>query len=290
MNRHETEEKRQHSSQLIPYSYYNCLIPDFFPCVPLHWHKEFEINFILDGSSDFICGDEKFTSHSGDIIIIPPNMLHAIYPHNQSRQRYDTLVFSMDMLLASAEDRCSAECIYPMMNGSSEIINLITPQHPYYSELRMIAETFFSCAKGNTPQLDMLMKSELLRFFWLLENNGDISRRENIRNIRIETIRPALEHINDHFSENITILSLAEKSHLSKSYFMNCFKSFVGIGAMEYVTQLRIKNACRLLEETDKTTAETAFECGFNNLSNFNRHFKEIVGCTPTEYRKLYRK
>ncbi|MGN1416999.1 MAG: hypothetical protein ACI4XF_09155, partial [Oscillospiraceae bacterium] len=57
-----SEEKRQHSSRLVPYSYYKCLIPDFFAGVPMHWHGEFEINYISEGSAEFICGDEHFLS------------------------------------------------------------------------------------------------------------------------------------------------------------------------------------------------------------------------------------
>ena len=81
---------------------------------------------------------------------------------------------------------------------------------------------------------------------------------------------------------------LAEITHLSKSYFMDRFKQAAGVGAVEYLIQLRIKKACELLVNTEKTTAEIAFECGFRNLSNYNRQFKRIVGCTPNEYRRTF--
>ena len=69
-------EKRQHSTALVPYTYYECSIPDYFPLVPLHWHGEFELNYVLSGSAEFIYGDERFISHSGDVILLPPNLLH----------------------------------------------------------------------------------------------------------------------------------------------------------------------------------------------------------------------
>ena len=87
-------EKRQHSTALVPYTYYECSIPDYFPFVPLHWHGEFELNYVLSGSAEFIYGDERFISHAGDVILLPPNLLHAIYPNGSDVQRYDTLVFS----------------------------------------------------------------------------------------------------------------------------------------------------------------------------------------------------
>lgn len=281
----DSEEKRQHSSQLIPFSYYKCLIPDYFSSVPLHWHSEFEINFIISDCAEFICGDNRFVSSEGDIIIIPPNMLHAVYPHEDFKQLYDTVVFSPEMLGVSENDRCAAECLKPLLGGT-EINTQITREHIYYSELKTTVENIFSCAKGNTPQLDMLMKSELLRLFWLLYENGDIFRTDKNTVSRSETIRPAIEYMNENFSEAVTIEQLAEITHMSKSYFMRRFKETAGVGAIEYLSQLRIKKACEILLKTDKTVVEAAFECGFRNLSNFNRQFRKFVGCTPKEYRK----
>lgn len=282
-----SEEKRRHSSQLVPFSYYKCFIPDSFINVPLHWHMEFEINYIVSGCAEFICGDKKFISSEGDIIIIPPNMLHAIYPREKFKQLYDTIVFRTDMLGSYANDRSAAEYIRPLSNGRLKINTQITKEHTYYRELKTTVENIFSCAKGNTSKLDILMKSELLRLFWLLEESGDISPAEKKGMSRSETIRPAIEFITKNTSSNITVEQLAKASHVSKSYFMTIFKETAGIGAIEYLTQLRIKKACEILLNTNKTAVDTAYECGFKNLSNFNRQFKKIVGCTPSEYRKM---
>ncbi|MDE6762226.1 MAG: AraC family transcriptional regulator [Oscillospiraceae bacterium] len=284
-----SEEKRQHSSQLVPFSYYKCLIPDYFASVPLHWHGEFEINFIISGRAEFICGDDKFVSSEGDILIIPPNMLHAIYPHGSFKQRYDTVVFSPEMLGVSENDRCAAECLKPLVGGRAEMNIRITREHIYYCELKTMVQNIFSCAKGNSPQLDMLMKSELLRLFWLLYESGDIFRTAENTVSRSEIIRPAVDYMNENFSENITVEQLAKITHLSKSYFMRRFRETAGVGAIEYLSQLRIKKACGILAKTDKTASEAAFECGFRNLSNFNRQFRKFVGCTPKEYRKINR-
>lgn len=282
-----SEEKKQHSSQLVPFSYYKSLIPDYFANVPLHWHGEFEINFVIEGCAEFICGDNKFVSSEGDIIIIPPNMLHAVYPHQNSRQLYDTIVFSHEMLGTAENDRCAAKCLKPLACGNFELNSLITKEHIRYDEIRAAVETIFSCAKGNTPLLDMLMKSELLRLFWLLETNGDISLNSQGTSQRIEVIRPAIAYMNENFSENIKIEQLAEIVCLSKSYFMRRFQAAAGVGAIEYLSQLRIKKACEFLSQTDKPITETAFVCGFRNVSNFNRLFLKMVGCTPREYRRF---
>ncbi|MBQ9135569.1 MAG: helix-turn-helix transcriptional regulator [Lachnospiraceae bacterium] len=288
MSKFMSEEKRKHSSQIVPFSYYECLIPDYFASVPLHWHTEFEINYIRSGCSEFICGDEKFVAVAGDVILLPPNMLHAIYPYQNNTQSYDTLVFHPAMLGLEENDRCAAECIRPIVNGSLGLRMHIGKETTRYEVIKGLVEEIFFCAKENSAQADMLLKSDLLRLFWMLEQTGAVYRlREEDAN-RSELIRPALEFINENFCESITVEKLAEITHLSKSYFMDRFKQAAGVGAVEYLIQLRIKKACELLVNTEKTTAEIAFECGFRNLSNYNRQFKRIVGCTPNEYRRTF--
>lgn len=283
------QEKRQHSSELVPFTYYECVIPEYFACVPLHWHREIEINYILSGSAEFLCGDERFISHEGDLIILPPNMLHAIYPNGDAIQRYDTLVFSADILSAASNDRCTMEYIKPLLNGQMKIQAPITNSHPDYPELKRTVESIFACAKGNRPELDMLLKSEMLRLFWLLTRSGDIRRQEAVKADSNDLLRPAIEYINQNFCEPITIQQLADTVHLSRSYFMGQFKQAAGMGAIEYINQLRIKKACRLLSDTDTGIAEIAFSCGYRNLSNFNRQFRQMVNCTPGAYRHILR-
>ncbi|MGN0701282.1 MAG: helix-turn-helix transcriptional regulator, partial [Oscillospiraceae bacterium] len=130
-----------------------------------------------------------------------------------------------------------ASCIRPLVNGSMRLPSRITPKHHYYSELSAITENIFSCAKGDSPALDMLMRSEIIRLFWLLETEAktDTALRESD-----SIIRPALEYIAEHYSENITVGKLAAAVHLSESYFMNRFRRFVGLSAIEYISHFRI--------------------------------------------------
>lgn len=288
MNR-ESEEKRRHSSALKPFSYYKSKIPEYFAQVPLHWHGEFEINYILEGCGELICGEKRYITQAGDIIIIPPNSLHAVFPHGDNSQRYDTVVFSATMLGSADNDRCAAECIRPLVNGSYSINFRITPEHQYYSELKTTVENILSCAKGDSPQLDMLMRAELMRLFWLLAESGDIFTVEQRNSSHADLLRPILQYITEHFQDELSIEQLADMAHISKSYFMALFKKSAGISAIEYINQMRIRSACEILRSTEKTIAEAAYECGFRNLSNFNKQFRRIAGCTPNEYRRIGR-
>ena len=140
----------------------------------MHWHSEFEINFVRTGSAEFTCGEQKFRSADGDIIVIPPNVMHSVYPCPEMHQIYDTLVFSPELFGSSESDRCIQECVKPLTTGSMQIQMHITPKHHYYRVMESIVETVFACAKEDTPQLDMLLRGELFRFFWLLETEAEM--------------------------------------------------------------------------------------------------------------------
>ena len=115
MQSREKEEKRQHSTAAIPYSFYECRIPECFMNVPMHWHKEFEINCILQGEGEFICGDDRFVAKEGSLLILPPNMLHAAYPCQNHALVYHALVFHPIMLGVNSNDRSTTECIRPII-------------------------------------------------------------------------------------------------------------------------------------------------------------------------------
>lgn len=282
----ETEEKRQHSTPFIPYSFYEVRIPEALNNVPMHWHNEFELNLILSGAGEFICGDSRFTLNAGELLLIPPNMLHAAYPLEHENLVYQAVVFHASLLGSTGNDRCTLECIRPIINGTLPVAEPIRSESKNYSALKSCAEQIIFCIRGNQPQLDLLLKSELLRFIWLLDLNTESSVHEAATISYSELIRPALDYMMKNLQENITIEQLAGLVHLSKSYFMNCFKKAVGLGAIEHLTNLRINAACEALSDSEKLISEIAFSCGYSNLSNFNRQFKQIMGCSPKEYRK----
>lgn len=287
----ETQEKRQHSTTWIPYSYYECRLPEWFMNVPMHWHSEFELVHVLQGRGEFICGSQKMEAGAGDLLLIPPNMLHASYPCREEADPlvYDALVFSPVMLGVGSSDRCTNECIRPLIKGNIHTNVCIRRDSAVYEQVQLPAAQIFSCVRDNSARADLLLKSELLRLLWILEESGEISFEKDRMEGETETIRPALEYMAKNFREDITVEQLAELVHLSKSHFMRCFRQAVGIGAIEHLTQLRIQAACEALGDGREQIADIAFACGYSNLSNFNRQFLKRVGCSPKEYRKRNR-
>ena len=93
------------------------------------------------------------------------------------------------------------------------------------------------------------------------------------------------EYILRHYGQDLTLSLLAEQVNLVPTSLCHVFKQVTGQRVYDYILETRINQAARLLRETSLEVKTIAYACGFNTQTNFNRHFKRLMGCTPTEYR-----
>ena len=100
-----------------------------------------------------------------------------------------------------------------------------------------------------------------------------------------ERINRCQSYVFEHLSEPIQLEDVASHMGMSPSAFSRYFKKVMGKTFSRFVNELRVGRACRLLLETDQPIAAVAFDCGFNNLSNFNRRFRELQGVNPRAFR-----
>ena len=280
------EEKCRHSSILIPYTYYNCQLPDAFSYVPLHWHNEFELNYVRTGTGVFRIEQREIPIYEGDIFVLQPDTLHSISTCSGKELCYDTLDFHSSMLSGAMEDRCYTEFLRPVITGQRKIITPISKKDPHYTLLKNCIQSIMHCAQAGNGKQDLILKSELMKLLGLLDDDNKIVQNMSMNTKETDNLRCALEYISANYQEQITIEQLSQSANLSKSYFMNLFRLMTGMGAIEYLNHFRIKVVCEMLLDTDCSIAEAAFSCGFRNLSNFNRQFRKMVGISPAQYRK----
>ena len=89
-----------------------------------------------------------------------------------------------------------------------------------------------------------------------------------------------------NFDKEISLAEIAAVANMALTTFCNFFKEHYRVTFVEYLNEIRIGHACKLLTEKNKNVVEAAYQCGFNNLANFNRQFKKLKNMTPTEYRR----
>jgi AraC-like DNA-binding protein len=105
-----------------------------------------------------------------------------------------------------------------------------------------------------------------------------------------DDLKPAVEHLNNHFTESITVETLAARVHLSSSQFQRRFRALFQTSPMQYLLQLRIDSACQQLQRTDASIGTIAMNHGFYDQSAFCRQFQKRVGLTPRQYRRRFEK
>ncbi|MDD5726956.1 MAG: AraC family transcriptional regulator [Victivallales bacterium] len=112
------------------------------------------------------------------------------------------------------------------------------------------------------------------------KNNDSPSR------LRLEKIRRYLE---ENFAENFSLNELATRAGLSKNYLCRAFRQYTGQSISEYVIRRRIRQAMMMMRRADDKLFSIAWQCGFHDLSYFNRKFKELIGVSPAVYRRQFR-
>ncbi|MCM3766892.1 helix-turn-helix domain-containing protein [Neobacillus niacini] len=129
----------------------------------------------------------------------------------------------------------------------------------------------------NIAQLEQWLRDLTHRFLDLITNNHNAHT--------LKSIQKAMEFIEGHYLEGITLEKVASYVHLSPTYFSRIFKNATGRNFVEYITYLRIEKAKELLKDLNYTVYQIAFEVGYSNSHYFSRVFKSMVGKTPSEFR-----
>ena len=114
-----------------------------------------------------------------------------------------------------------------------------------------------------------------------------LTHQESIPNHRAEPVEiwKARKFIEQHSGEELSLRKVAKAVNISANHLSEKFKQVTGMNFVEYVAQIRFKNACHLLRNSNVRVSEIAFAVGFQSLSQFNRVFKKLSGKSPTQYR-----
>jgi YesN/AraC family two-component response regulator len=107
---------------------------------------------------------------------------------------------------------------------------------------------------------------------------------------RVDKFNDMVKFIEEHSAESLTVSSVAEKFFVTPSYFAHFFKKKSGKSVIQYLNEVRILKARLLLEQEDISVSEVALQVGFDDINYFSRKFKQIIGLTPTDYKREYKK
>lgn len=278
-------EKKSHADTLFPYNTYLCSIPLDFYEVPNHWHNEMEIIYIKKGRGIVSIDMENLYVEAGDIVTVIPGQLHSICQLENYNMEYENIIFSTDMLISKISDTVEAEIFIPLLAGNVTIRRLVTHDDDIYPPLAGCLNRADNICRTFPKGYKLMIKSCLYEFFYILFSASEESSAPK-SNKNIDRIKTILNYIEVNYRSDITIEKIADVCGFSCSHFMKFFKNSMGSSFTSYLNDYRLSMAARLLLSSDDNIIDVAADCGYENLSYFNRIFKKKYGVTPSLYRK----
>lgn len=247
---------------------------------PVHYHPEYELNLVLHSKGKRIIGDSIEAYGHPDLVLIGPNTPHA-WTGKEPNVQVVTIQFLPDFLSEKAFSRKLTLPIKELLERSKMgVVFSNETTNKFIDRIMLLTETRrFDSLLQFLSILNDLATSPGQRSLSSLSYVGQFDTSKSRR------IKIVNQYLYDNLINQIKINDVAALVNMTPSAFSHFFKKRTQRSFSDYLSDLRIGNAAKLLIESEKTISEICYESGFNNISNFNRAFKDKKGCTPTEFR-----
>ena len=247
-----------------------------------HSHCFIELSYVISGTAVHTVEDTSYTVKNGNIIIIDYQVPHSFTFDPLSDDNFVTydLLFTPDFYSLTSSYLFSS--IFAEFNIGSVPQNLIkTNSKEFGSLFEKIYKEFTACNKGYQSIIRAYLIELIIMIFREIDKHQPVFTETHQ-----ELVQKAIEYMQTNYKSPINLDEVVSGIFLSKNYFRQIFKKTTGISISSYMQELRIAEACRLLETTVDNSSEIAYKCGFNDTKFFYQTFKKVIGMTPAEYRQ----
>jgi AraC-like DNA-binding protein len=256
---------------------------------PWHHHPEYELVLVLKSSGDKIIGDNMSSFTDGDLAFLGPNLPHVyrnskVYYEEDSDLTAEAIVihFNLDFLGSGFFSIPEMETIDKFLKESLLGFSI------QGNTKRLIAQKMNDMLEMNGPSriielLSILNKLAETKEKIKLASPGFI---QNFKTSGSEQITEVCDFIMKNFTSDLTLSQVAEIANMTPNVFCNFFKQRTRKTFVNFLNEVRIGYACKLLSGEQYNISEICYLSGFHNLSNFNRQFMKIVHKTPLKYKK----
>ena len=250
-------------------------IQDFRRSVP-HWHQRMELLLVDRGEFSVTVRNKRHFATAGDLFLIRSAEIHLIQPLCSDASMY-ICTFSPTLL--------------HQLQPTVPLVNLHIPSDTL--KQANIQDTVFSLlqeawleAQQKGTYADLLIPSRIQLLYGLLLRHFEPETDAGKNPGKFTDFQKVLSYISENYHESIELSSIARQLCYSPSYVSSMFLAFSGVNFKIYLDTIRIREASRLLLNTNLTVSEISSRCGFDNIRTFNNVFRRITGITPSQYRK----
>ena len=258
-----------------------------------HFHPHYQLFTVIKGTGTRFIGDDIRHFNVGDTVFLAPNMPHLWrsdreYFEKDSQLMTEGIVvyFKEDFLGSEFFEKSEMYDIKTLLKKSERGLDLTGQlKEELVNDLKNLPiDSGFQGIIKILSILDKLSKSTDYQYIasTTYSNTHKISETERMRWVH--------EYVLKHFKENINLSTVASLSNMTDAAFCRYFKSRTNKTFSDFVKEIRIGNACKMLQDENKSISQTCYESGYNTVSNFNNQFKSLKGVSPKQYQKLYRR
>lgn len=246
-----------------------------------HVHPFHEIFYLSSGECTSFIDHNIYKFGKGDLVIVPSGCLHRTTYNGKGVHERIVISFRNEVT-EWINNQIGSELLDNCMKPG--VINIPDKRRDYVTSLldKLMFEN--DTPDSLSPAFIKVGLIELLLFIIRCKNyEENVIKEIDVDN---KIIQEVATYIYEHFADNLSLENVADKFNLSRSYLSKKFKTATGFGFKEYIINVRIQNACRLLLESNKSITDIAFECGFNDSNYFGDAFRKAKGVSPHKYRK----
>lgn len=259
-----------------------------------HWHNQIEISVVLKGKAVFYVNDRHFELSEGQGIFINQNVMHSIRLYEEEPCVFRTIVFDVNFILDTTNKRLSIEYLKPIIENPGFFCLVFDGNEEFHDNLYKNAKLAFEANISKEYGYELETRKYLTNF-WIITikhiKDMQLKASKSINQHAIDEARTkaGILYIQSHYASPITLDEIAAAANISRGECCRCFNRIVHMSPFEYLMQYRILMAVNIMTRPPLIPmSKLAETVGFNSNSYFNKVFKRILKCTPTQYRKNF--
>lgn len=254
-----------------------------------HWHEDIELIRIVKGCMYYRVNGKRVLLQENDCILVNGKQMHYGYSATQEDCNFTCVLFHPSLL--TGNQMLYEKYISPVLaNEQLEYLHF-QAENPFHSQLTEAIDHIIALKTDNQPAYEINVLGCLNHLWYSLLHNFKIlpavNSETNFSELNIQ--KKMVTYIYHHYSEKVTLSDISASGNICRSKCCEIFKHYLQESPIDFLNHYRLEVSCQLLKKTNASITQVALTCGFQHLSYYSKLFHRSYGCTPREYRELFR-
>lgn len=284
MNQNIYEEIHFNDDLEFPFKVYHSDESTFIHKLPTHFHKEMEIIYFKKGGVFYELENIPYKINDEAIVIFPPNSYHKGTVFDYESHNSDIYIFNLEILGTGENVLSLNKYLNPILNNEVSYPAVIYKDNVDFDILASSLMSLNRIFDEKKKFFELDIRNELLKFFIFLYKSELLKNRSSSKEEKMASL--IFSYIHKNYKNEISREELTRMLKISESHFTRIFKKISGKTFTEYLNFYRIIKSKYYLIYTKKTITEIAYDCGFQDLSYYNKVFNKFEKSSPKNYRK----